>query len=387
MGLAKKLLMEYEARGYGKVPNKYVCHHCFDEKGLSNFIKKNGKQGLCSYCGKKTDVLDLEIVIKHIISSISNEWQDPVENSPYESAEGGYLNNYQFDIWDLLSEQEPINAVSQTLFEDIYSTINTNLWARPFAEPFKEQHLLEEWDKFIYRVKHKLRFTIFSENNNNKYYPIEQVAKIISDLKFEQICNDKIYRIRITNNKQNLNSASEMGTVPIEYALQANRMSPVGIAMFYGAFDEQTAVDEVLNSNKNNCNIYIHTATFIASRPLNLISLPSKLEIPSIYDEVKGDKRPYYIFMQSFIDWFARPIDRDGKEEHLEYIPTQIITEYLRYNYTINNKPIDGIIYKSSVGSGKSVVLFIQNDQCVDNDWNIKKNFKDKLYLKMIKYK
>lgn len=27
MGLAKKLLMEYEARGYGKVPNKYVCHH------------------------------------------------------------------------------------------------------------------------------------------------------------------------------------------------------------------------------------------------------------------------------------------------------------------------------------------------------------------------
>ena len=232
-----------------------------------------------------------------------------------------------------------------------------------------------------------MRFTIFSENNNNKYYPIEQVAKIISDLKFEQICNDKIYRIRITNNKQNLNSASEMGTVPIEYALQANRMSPVGIAMFYGAFDEQTAVDEVLNSNKNNCNIYIHTATFIASRPLNLISLPSKLEIPSIYDEVKGDKRPYYIFMQFFIDWFARPIDRDGKEEHLEYIPTQIITEYLRYNYTINNKPIDGIIYKSSVGSGKSVVLFIQNDQCVDNDWNIKKNFKDKLYLKMIKYK
>ncbi len=91
--------------------------------------------------------------------------------------------------------------------------------------------------------------------------------------------------------------------------------------------------------------------------------------------------------MQSFIDWFARPIDRDGKEEHLEYIPTQIITEYLRYNYTINNKPIDGIIYKSSVGSGKSVVLFIQNDQCVDNDWNIKKNFKDKLYLKMINYK
>ena len=44
MGLAKKLLMEYEARGYGKVPNKYVCHHCFDEKGLSNFIKKNSNK-------------------------------------------------------------------------------------------------------------------------------------------------------------------------------------------------------------------------------------------------------------------------------------------------------------------------------------------------------
>ena len=56
------------------------------------------------------------------------------------------------------------------------------------------------------------------------------------DLAIHCLCNDKIYRIRITNNKQNLNSASEMGTVPIEYALQANRMSPVGIAMFYGAF-------------------------------------------------------------------------------------------------------------------------------------------------------
>jgi len=41
MGFAKQRLIELEERGFGEVPDKYVCVNCFANQGIKNFIKKN----------------------------------------------------------------------------------------------------------------------------------------------------------------------------------------------------------------------------------------------------------------------------------------------------------------------------------------------------------
>ncbi|WP_300703242.1 HEPN-associated N-terminal domain-containing protein [uncultured Brachyspira sp.] len=382
MGYRKNIMIEQGERGYGEVPNKYVCYKCFKEDGIRNYIKNNGERYTCSYCKQQYKAVHLEKIIKHIIDSLHSEWKDPVNNSPYESKEGGYINNYLYDTYDLLLYEEPINVNDIELFNDIVNAITQELWARDFAVPFEDEELKYEWDSFIKYVQHRMRFGVFCKDKI--LYPIKEIVHIIEKLNMETIMQPiKIYRVRGSKDKSDFSDAKKMGTVPPKDAIQANRMSPAGIAMFYGAFNKKTALSEIDYGNIN----YVHYATFVPSREMVLIDFSKKMVIPSIYDEKSGKLKKYYRFMDSYINDFRKPINRDGSE-HIGYIPTQIITEYLRYNYKINGESIDGIIYNSSVcNNGKAIVLFVDNKNCInENNIDIISN-ESNLYLKMVDYK
>jgi hypothetical protein len=48
---------------------------------------------------------------------------------------------------------------------------------------------------------------------------------------------------------------------------------------------------------------------------------------------------------------------------HIEYLPTQVVTEYLRTSVTVDGKKVDGIRYRSSrSGVGTAIVLFANQD-------------------------
>jgi hypothetical protein len=61
----------------------------------------------------------------------------------------------------------------------------------------------------------------------------------------------------------------------------------------------------------------------------------------------------------------SKSIEKDGRE-HIEYVPTQIVTEFFRYPFSEDNKiSIDGIIYPSSKNIGKKAcVLFFDSNKC-----------------------
>ena len=69
-----------------------------------------------------------------------------------------------------------------------------------------------------------------------------------------------------------------------------------------------------------------------------------------------------------------------SKSEDIEYVPTQVFTEYIRHRYEdIEGNPIGGILYPSSRNPGGiSCVLFIMNEQCVDKH-SIKKKTPEKI--------
>ena len=383
MGRAKERYMELQERGYGEVPEKFVCEKCFGDEGLKEFIGNNGERGKCSYCNDKHNrfyaVISLEAIIGHIMERISFEWRDAADSgTPYESREGGYLGPTS-DIYDILMDEEPIEAEHSELFNDIVNATFGQLLARPFAMPYEEMEIQEDWHLLTQAIKYHARFIIFHDSAlkifDKKFYshlamPKDTIDELCSAIERLNLItkldkNIQIYRARHSETKyDDYSSAKDIGTVPSKAANQANRMSPVGISMFYGALDTKTAKLEIEADKKSG---YIHYGTFFPSRDLVLIDFTKIPFVPSIYSNryhLRSDVR----LMRDFVKDFSKQILRVNNAEHIEYIPTQVITEYLRYNFTHDGKHIDGIIYNSVHKTGKSCVLFVDNDHCVNKN-------------------
>lgn len=163
-------------------------------------------------------------------------------------------------------------------------------------------------------------------------------------------------------NKVIIGNSRELGAPPVQYATLPNRMSPAGISMFYGAFDKKTAIAETYEkSEKDKVAV---CGRFQPTRDLLLIDL-SRQEIPSIFDEEKRYLRSKLSFLFDFINDFTKSIDRKASP-HVDYVPTQIVTEYLRDQFAAaDGISVDGIIYPSSKSVGKNaVVIFANSDQC-----------------------
>ena len=75
------------------------------------------------------------------------------------------------------------------------------------------------------------------------------------------------------------------------------------------------------------------------------------------------------ILLREFAKAIAEPVQKDDKER-IEYVPTQIVTEYFRHAIGVDGTtPIDGIMYRSSRSTGGvCYVLFVDNEHCVDGE-------------------
>ena len=144
-------------------------------------------------------------------------------------------------------------------------------------------------------------------------------------------------------------------------------MSPAGIPMFYGSLDAKTAIAETYDK-KGIIKSYVTVATFKTLKAFKVLDLTSLPEMPSLFDPSKRHFRAPFIFIRSFLADFSKPIERDGRE-HIEYVPTQVVTEYFRH--IVRDEAGDivrGIVYPSARRKkGKSCVLFFENKDCVQD--------------------
>jgi hypothetical protein len=94
---------------------------------------------------------------------------------------------------------------------------------------------------------------------------------------------------------------------------------------------------------------------------LNLTDLPP---IPSLYTAAGRTPQRYDLaFLYEFATDLAQPIALDG-QDHIEYVPTQVVTEYLRY---ISANAVDGILYRSARNNRGCCVLFCDATNCIDS--------------------
>src|SRR5690606_23688712 len=138
-------------------------------------------------------------------------------------------------------------------------------------------------------------------------------------------------------------------------------MSPPGIVMLYASDESETALHEVAKESG-----WYSVGRFVMRRVTIMLDLTAVPEVPSIFEEIpetiEFNPRVVYPFLRHFSESIAKPVRTE--DAPLEYVPSQIITEYVRSQTRHKGKPIDGIIYPSSVRPGHScyVVFATRND-------------------------
>jgi len=380
MGNAKEL---YE-RGISSPGDKYVCWKCFGDYAIKEFIKNEAKYLSCDYCKgtsrNKPIAAHINDVIEFILDGIETEWGDPANSMSYESKEGGYIGTVT-DIYSLLSEID-LGIDNDNLFDDIAKSVTQTEWCE--IDPYgltPQEEWYYDWEEFSVQVNHHVRYVFFNipqnevEQHNIKKQPYEVLAKIgeiANELGLIRNLSKKSTIFRCRNNKadEKFTSVDELGPPSAHEAKYANRMSPAGIPMFYGSFDEETAILETHDEDHE----FTTVAAFDTLKSFRVLDLNKIPAIPSLFDQSNNYKRPIIIFMRLFLNDLSKPIDKKDRA-HIEYVPTQVVTEYFRHIFRDENgEPIKGILYPSSRNSGGvSCVLFIEKEYCIQD--NIKREF------------
>ena len=340
----------------------FVCDDCFEDPGLVEFIRNNASASECSFCPAKDDVpiaAPIDDVSEHFIDSLFQEYSLAVSELGWIGSEGGYIGQHwlaeelAFDELELEFPKDNLESLLPHLFGEHYDQD----WCKrdPYGLDFSEWTRYS-WERFCQVVMHQRRFFFLGQNRESDdpqvYSPREILSTIFDYTQkmglFEKLpAGIQLVRARWEGNGPPLKTAQELGPPPVEKATQSNRMSPAGIPMFYACEDEETALKETSSGPGK-----FAVGRFETLKPITILDLSSVPTIPSLFegtsDSAEVAPRRALTFLHHIADEMSRPIERDDRV-HVNYVPTQVVTEFIRDQITWGDTPIDGIRYQSSV--------------------------------------
>lgn len=363
-------VFDYEK--YDLDTNEFVCANHLEDKYIKNKIRQSGQKGRCDFCNRSRLVVPLSELLEIIIIGIEYLLEDPANTRYYDKdGEHGYGGN-TMDFYDLWYQDElGIGITDDALSDCIYTYLqNDELYCRK-DEFYSESEDLEIiWRNFKETVKHKARFVFHFKDvfKGRDYvdpiYILERVQNSIEkyNLVTELPANTILYRTRQHASRKEIKKASDMASVPQHLAQMHGRMNPSGISMFYSSKSKSLTVAEVVDETLTT-KPYYTTAIFRTKHKLRLVDLTSFPDTPSIFDTDYNGDRETLFFVKDFVKDICKPVHSGAAV--IEYIPTQIVTEYIKFNSNLN---VNGIIYPSSrIGGKNNIVLFYDHKQSLDN--------------------
>jgi hypothetical protein len=379
MGFAKEAMMHQEERRASAVGGQ-VCDECLADDALRRYIQENATEKTCSFCERSAEepiAADADSVVDMIMAGVQSEWVDPVEELAYETAEGGYQGQ-QIDFDEVL---EAVGSpIAEWAFQEALTSAtcdHTFVWCkRDYAAPHLDEAMALDWKKLVEQVKYESRFLfLLSEDEHPEPGQAPSALAILTEIaEFSDAAGlirtipagTGFWRARAHAGKETHETAAALGTARPEDCLAPNRMSPAGIPAFYGAETIDTALAEVRGTGHDtrpawSAGRFSNTEDFLV---LDLAELP---EPPTIFDEDNRHLRRPLIFLAEFAEQISRPLE-DGDREHIDYVPTQVVAEFLRVAFQAESGPVTGIRYRSAqLKGGVCVVLFVDQSRCVDS--------------------
>jgi hypothetical protein len=376
MSMIKRLLEECLDKGicpedYDNLAQKTVCSICINQPEIAAFISENTTCNHCSYCrseSEQTTAIQLLKIADYIREAIEDEYSQPVEILYYE--DGEYFGP-QITTSDILDE-EAVSIENDDLRYDIISAIGHDLWCpKEGLGETPHEALSFGWQAFCELVKHECRYVFLNYTDDSHYISaseipphqfLDELGKVINhhNIYTNLVKGKKVFRIRPLKDGDAFEPcAAELGPPPVKFCNQANRMSPSGIPMFYGAEAQDTCVAEVSIERGNKAII----GEFEITEDIVLLDLTNLPPVPTIFQEDRLTRHGLH-FLRDFEKDFTKPINNSPE---IEYVPTQIVAEYVRQIlHSPRNQKISGIIYSSSKNRKPAYVLFINQNHVAD---------------------
>jgi hypothetical protein len=379
MGHLKDLHIDEEERGYRHVGDRSVCVDCVGDPDLLTALSPSSDRSNCAYCGREdldaSMTFSADALLDVIASGIAFEYTHPIDELFWD--EGAYVGEV-IDTDDVLHEIGCEIANSNLRIDIINAFLDGQWCRRDYLRLRVDEALLAGWDKFAAQVMHERRYLFLSPVRRegldmDSEIPdapetLEGIGRAVLEvgLATRFPAGERWVRARSHYPANAPLDAAALGPATKEKAA-ANRMSPAGIPMFYGAREKSTAIAEVSSVPQNSRYPLVTVGTFVSARPAILIDLTGLPSIPSLFDEDRRRLRAPIRFLTEFVKRLAAPTARDGLD-HLDYVPTQVVTEWFRHVFTTEvGERVNGIVYPSARASGGTCcVLFIDRDACTD---------------------
>ena len=354
----------------GNIDKKRACKSCIKDRYIYDNLKKYGEISECSYCQQRRKTISVKGIAEELEDGITTEYKQ-CGMEYYNPVNGKYIVS-TLNLEDILYG---VYSCGDDLFEDICSYIATDGWYERDDEYFGDKEDInevysKEWKTFCHMVKYETRYVFFNQWDEDQEDErakniLKFIGKAVEELDLIKEISPQMgfYRGRThCVREEAFSSDNQLAAPPACYA-KANRMSAEGISIFYGANNVKTALAEIYNG----AGQYATIAQFKNNHKLWLLDLSKVLRMksPSLFDRKNRDKKGYIRFFKNFINMIISPIDNIPA---IEYVPTQILTEYFRHVYGYGCM-FDGIIYPSAKNPhGKCYALFFNNEQCIKGE-------------------
>ena len=358
-----------------------ICRECVEEPDLRDYIAAADGEPGCSFCNEDDapTCAFLEFMA-HVRACIDGEYDSAANWLPWEGREGGWQAGRVWDTWDLIVDELEIGFAregSDGLVSAMADFLGHDDWCE--VDPFGEgplDNLRLRWRQFCELIKHRSRFFLDrwasppsddSPFHRHPRTPAEILTAIGDRIWRMELfrtlpAKSSVYRARHCEREEFLSSPQDLGPPPEKRAVVANRMSPPGIVMFYGALDSKTALLETATAPG-----HFTVGEFRILRDLWLLDLTAVPDVPGFFASIP-DSQPWdrldAQFFSELVEDLTQPVARDDRI-HVDYIPTQVVTEYCRmaFHHEYDTEPLDGIVYPSARNCGRpAVVLFADRE-------------------------
>jgi hypothetical protein len=376
VGLTKRWAEGLASRGFGDTGDQAVCLECILDETLRELLRPHLSEPRCTFCGSTGDAgqaiaADFEQLMYIVMEAVHFLYTTAESGLPWDSEDHEYIGGPILDSDDIAHDLCS-GAVLEDVVVAIGAAITEQEWTESdFASARPDQVLRWAWEAFCEKVKYESRFVFLSTAEPVSDHPDDMTTiQLLHRLEEIIVGNDMLLRVpagrefwrgRLADDPSKVveyNTAGALGAPPRDRASNS-RMSPAGISMFYGSDDIDTVVAEI---GAHSTNRYAIVGVFKTVRDLTLLNLADLPPVPSPYHD--AGRAAYFdlVFVHAFARDLGKPIILDGRE-HIEYVPTQVVTEYLRY---VLPQSVDGILFRSAQNGGVNCVIFCDADGCID---------------------
>lgn len=311
------------------------CASCFDDRGLRKLISSlSADVGTCEYCGSSSEALIEPRELADVFSLLVNVYQIDDSGKP--------LVQWLKEDWALFSHSRMDDANAKALLGDILDDgqiVRQNF----IPSPRYESAPLGRWEEIRIELMHENRFFPTTPIDFDR---LEQLLILLTLDEGET--PNTWHRARIQLGDV-VFGTDDMKAPPPKIASHG-RANPAGIPYLYLGSDVETAISEI----RPHTGEQVSVADFTTTNDLKLVDLrnPRKTVSPFLLEveDSLGQLRSDVTFLERLGEELTRPVLPHAAA--IDYIPSQYLCEFIK------KCGYDGVIYKSSVGSGMNLALF-----------------------------